>query len=163
MRNRMIIMENEKHYLSKNVKRLMALRGIPSLTQLAARSAGEITTRTLGGLVNYPDDNNPTVGTLQTLASVFKVPVWTLVSKDFPFEALKQSNNIKSISADGYALLHIYESATDEQRKSLLDYASYQMRGSAAESKVRDVQSRYLPSPINAPARYKGCSEDHDK
>ena len=141
----------------------MDLRGIPSLTQLAVRCAGEITTRTLGGLVNYPDNNNPTVGTLQTLASAFKVPVWTLLVKDFPFEALKPSNNIKSISADGYSLLSVYESAPEEKRKSLLDYASYQLRGSPEERKVRDVQARYLtPSPIKTPIRYPGCNEDFD-
>ena len=108
-------------------------------------------------LTDMPDPkSNPTAVNLRKIAKALGVEAWMLLIENFPFEEIAKPS-LKHISADGYALLNLYESATEEKRASLLDYMSYQLRGSAAESKVRDVQSRYLtPTAV----KYKKCEED---
>jgi hypothetical protein len=153
-------MDTRKAIASKNIQTLLELNQ-DSISNFARRSG--MAPSTLTTFLKYPEDRNITLDHLLAISDISGIELWTLFVPNFPYRNT-QGKRITNISADGYALLHIYESATDEQRKSLLDYASYQMRGSAAESKVRDVQSRYLtPTPINTPIRYKGCNEDHDK
>jgi transcriptional regulator with XRE-family HTH domain len=153
-------MDDEKIYLGKNIKRLMDIRGIPSLTQLAERCAGEITTRSLGGLVNYPTDNNPTLEKLQTIARAFRVRVWSLLVDEFPFEEATQKPQLKNISAAGYRLLALFESASPEKQQSMLDYVAFQLKDTAGERKIRETQHRYAPSKANSPKPYPGCDED---
>lgn len=152
-------MDIRKAIASKNIQTLLDINQ-DSISNFARRA--NMAPSTLTTFLKYPEDRNITLDHLLAIADISGIELWTLFVPDFPYRAT-QGKRITSISADGYALLHIYESATAEQRKSVLDYASYQLRGSPGESKVKEVKSRYLPSPINTPYKYKGCEEDHDK
>ena len=139
-------MDDEKLYLSNNIKRLMQIREIPSLTQLADRCAGEITTRTLSGLVNYHEDNNPSLEKLQILARVFRVKVWMLLIEDFPFSVAISTKPPKRITSDGYTLLRVFESCTNDQvRYALLEATKQAIKplDERASNQIADAQAHY--------------------
>ena len=162
----MISMENEKHYISQNLKTLIELRGSPSLTALADRSNKQITTRTLGGYVNYPEDNNPTIEKLQVCSMLLRAPIWTMLIKNFPYHAAKSHHKLTEISSTGYELLCLFEQLDEATRKSILDFAAYQVQGTRTEQQIRDVQAKYLKqsqSQGQSQITYPPCSEDFGK
>jgi len=118
----------------------------------------KITSTTLGNFLNEPEERSPWVKTILTLANVLKVEPWMLMIKNFPFEEMGIGKRVKKISPAGYRLLVLFEQATPDQQKSLLDYVSYQLKDSpGVERKVRETQTRYYPMTT-----YPKCEENHD-
>lgn len=138
------VMEDERNYLSRNIKRLMAIAGIPSMTNLADRCAGEITPKSITRMVNTPDEGNPTLEKMQVIARALKVKPWMLLLEDFPFEDTRREKNLNKISANGYEMLRIFEEASIEKQQSMLDYAAYNLRENpGAERAIRVLQAKY--------------------
>lgn len=152
-------MEVRKTVIAKNI---IALRGqFESLSDFA-RKAG-IAPATLTTFLKNPEERNITLDNLFSISDICGVELWMLLIEEFPFEEIKKKKPLKRISADGYALLDLYERAPASARSEMLNYVAYQLRENPiAERKIRETQQRYTSAKISSTTPYPGCAEDFD-
>jgi len=138
-------MKKENTNISKNIKSLMRVNNIPSMTKLAERCAGNITTRTLSRIISTPDESNPTLESLQIVADHFKIPVYALLIEDFPFGEARK-NRLEKVSKEGYTLLYAFEKAPKNIQYAILESASFSLRevNKKASNNIKSSQSIYL-------------------
>lgn len=150
--------------VSDNIVTLMERESL-GVNALGRKLPGLVSPATITKFTATPDEANPKISTIQHLSEALKVSPWMLLIEDFPFEVLKNRKLLNKVSADGYALLSLYEAATAEKRKEILNYVSYQLKDTpGVERKIQDTKDRYLASyPISSTTPYPGCDEDHGK
>jgi len=143
--------------IAANTKRLMKT-GDWNLSSLSKDS--HVDHGTISKLLSDYALPNPTTKIITGLANSFKVAPWMLMIENFPFDSLGNRQPLTQISTSGYMLLELYESASEEKRKSLLDYVAYQLRADPkAEHKIREAQTKYL---LTNDGKYPRCNEDYN-
>jgi len=143
--------------VSQNIQSLMTAANL-GVNALGRKLHGRVSPATITKFTATPDEANPKLSTLIDIADTFRISPWMLLVPQFPYAAVS-TQPLNEICADGYALLKIYQAAPDHMRKTILDYAAYQLRGQPqTETKIREVQAKYL---VTNDGKYPRCNEDH--
>lgn len=150
--------------IRSNVRQLMARDSISSETALAKKAG--VDQKTINNLLALDTLPNPTMKVLDAIAKSFRVAPWMLWVKDFPYDALGASEPLNAVTRSGYRLLKVFESLNDEDRKAILNFAEFQISGTAPTQarQIHEVRAQYkaAPLPAGSPYPYKKCSEDFD-
>ena len=145
--------------IRENVRHLMERDGIPSENALAKKA--KVDQKTINNLLASDTLPNPTMKVLEAIADTFKVEPWMLWVEAFDFGAVG-ARPLCRITSTGYRLLSVFESLPDDKRKTILDFALFQINDTSpvAAKQIRDTRTHYkaLPRPTN----YPGCNEDFE-
>lgn len=155
--DRIIVMDKTKQVriIADNTRRLMQAADM-TFTRLSKES--RVDQGTISKLLATDTLPNPTMKVITGIASAFNIAPWMLLVESFPFH-LVGSKPLKTVSDDSYILLRLYEDATPELRRSILDYVSYQVRGDKkTEDRIKEAASKYT---LGSDGKYPGCAEDH--
>lgn len=72
-------------HVGENINKLMQLNNI-NISELHRRTPNKMAVGAISKLINHPQEANLTMSKLQDLATALKVPAWTILIEDFPFE-----------------------------------------------------------------------------
>lgn len=123
----------------------MQLRGIPSGNALAKEC--KVSQRTISSILAVDEFPNPSIKVLTNIAKALNVQAWMLLIDNFPFESIGLTKPLQQITAEGYRLLHVFENVNNDTRKSILDYALYQMRHDPKYAdRIQEIRGTYSPT-----------------
>ncbi len=116
------MIDKRNKIISENVIRLMGIRGL-GVNELS-RACEETSPATISKFRSIPDEANPKASTIRDLTQTMKVPNWSLLVENFPFEVVN-SKPLEKISKEGYVLLCAFEKCNDEAKIAILDQVEF--------------------------------------
>ncbi len=140
--------------ISQNLQRLIEVADNPSrkeIERMTDMAGVKVTSTTLGNFLNEPEERSPWIKTILTLAYVLRAEPWWLMVKNFPIKEVKdlerRKGKLPRISADGYALLHAFETApNDMARYAMLEAVkqAVSVYSDNSSNLLAEAQSRYI-------------------
>ena len=132
--------------LSRNVK-VLVKKQLKHKTELAQKTKSH--PKTIYDI--WDGHGNPKIQTLETIAKALRVPPWTLLVTDFPFNALNTNNRgLTEISSQGYELLSAFEKAEKDQQQQAMRYLSFLIEETNIKASNRLKESAsYYTRPVS--------------
>lgn len=127
--------------IRKNISAVMQRDGIPSGNALA--KLAKVDQKTISSILSSESAPNPTLKVITAISKALKLEPWMLLVPDMPVDII-QGSRIKTISHQGYRLLKIFESAPENNKISILDFAAYSMKTDPVKSSsVQEIRATY--------------------
>jgi len=123
---------NSHKTLKDNMQRLKNIRAFENNAALARKI--NVSSRTIN-LIFDEHSGNPTLSTLESIAKALKIPIWSLLYKDFPFYNKDQLSTISE-------LISTFDTMPNSDLKDILDYA----RIRSSHNKIKEKLATYEPN-----------------
>lgn len=111
-----------KDTLRENLERLRKLGYFDSNLSLAKRAG--VSSATINSLTLADHSAHPKINKLDQIASALKVPAWSLLISNFPFEQYQKTPNL-TICKEAIEITQIINNLSNQDIQAILDYARY--------------------------------------
>lgn len=137
-------MKKENLDIKRNIESAKVWTGITYDIDIARKSGGRITQSALSKFLSSPETSNPTVEKIRGVADGLGVEAWMLLVKNFPWEAIGKNKPLQQISSQGYAMLAMFETLSEQDRKSIFDYMEFVLKNDERNTNVVREARKYL-------------------
>lgn len=111
-----------KLILRNNMKSLQAMGYFKSNRSLSV--AAGVSSATINTFTVESDTTHPKINKLEEVAQSLKVPAWSLIIEDFPFDQYSK-NKFNKFSKEGIELAQIANKLDDNDLNALIEYARF--------------------------------------